>query len=116
PDMDSPLDLIPAQVYESGILEAFRTASGDTTFISYPYADRYLEGLSDLMTDHSALNSGGGALLTVPATAFNRSGTYTVVHIGLVTHQPGSAQLSDNLGIYSIVYSGASAQTMIDIP
>ena len=116
PELGSPLDLIPGQTYDAGILEVFRTQSDENTYISYPYAEQFLTGLDDLMTDHAALSKGGGSILTIPAEAFSRSGTHTVVHIGLVTHLPGSAQVSDNLGVHSIVYSGASAQVSVDIP
>jgi len=115
PDKNNPLDLVTSESYSDGIVEVFKTSSGDVTYVSYPYSERDIESVDDLLIDHTDLGKGGGSLLTVPAEAFNRSGTHTVVHVGLQVHKPGESSLSSNLGRHSVVFGGASAQLQVDI-
>lgn len=107
-EVGKKLEIVSANSFSAGIIEVERLDSGDTTFVSFPYNERFLSSAADLVdaVNGSLLGDASGELLTVPETAFNREGTHAVTYTGLSVERAGSSRVSANLGRFSTIFSG----------
>ncbi len=102
--------------FSGGIVEVRLQAANETTYSSDPYEESSLQSAQDVLDKEAALKASSGGLLTLPSDAFSRSGTHSIVFIGLSLEQgSGSSGISDNLGDRSVVFAGEAASIDVDV-
>lgn len=116
PGRETDLDVVPNPTFGAGILEVVRTASSETTYISYPFSEVHLESVDTLLNSTVELRKINGGVLTVPGAAFNRQGTHTITYTGVESNSTGGEGMSTNLGVFSVAYAGVAAELQVDIP
>lgn len=114
PERDKQLDVFTPDAFGSGILQVVMASSGEPTYVSYPYSEATLGSAAAVLDSVGSLGDHGGGLLTVPAEAFTRQGTYDVTYIGL-NAKSGTAA-GEGLGEFSSIFAGAAAETSVDVP
>lgn len=102
------LEIVSSPPFSDGLIEVRRPDANVSTYVSFPYKDRFMTSANDLMdaVEQNALGEGGGELLTVPKEAFTSAGTHSVTYTGLSVERAGSSRVSANLGRFSTIFSG----------
>ncbi len=111
PGRETLLDVATPSGYAAGILQVDRPTSNETTFVSFPYSDRFLMSAAELLESRGELERFKGGVVTAPASSFNRAGTHVVSFIGLEVSTSGQG-----IGAQSFGFVGAASSLSVDIP